>query len=83
MSGTDHKPWSVIKFIIGLAAILAGAVLIFDKAATPGMKSWAERIGDHWIETGRKADNLQATPWLENLGVVPRGTRKKQQETEK
>ena len=80
MSG--RAPLNPYTFIFYLTATLAAGLLLWDKAATPGMKAAASAWGESFIAAGRKAEDLQSTPWLENLGIVPKGTRK-QQETKK
>lgn len=64
------QPWSVVRFMLGLAAVLGGLVILFDKAASPGMKLWAKQAGDAWVETGRKADALDDTSFLWNWGLT-------------
>ena len=66
----SDKPWSVWVFLLGLTACLGGLVIIAEKVMTPEQKAWASKAGDSWIETGRKAESLDDTSWLWNLGLT-------------
>ena len=72
----EPKPWSVVRFLLGLTAVLGGLVILFDKAASPGMKLWAKQAGDSWVETGKRADALDDTSWMWNLGLTNDPARK-------
>ena len=70
----NQEPWSVYRFFMWFSLALLLIVLVWEKAATPEMKAYAKAMGDEWVKNARRVDNLQATPWLENIGVLHKGT---------
>lgn len=66
---------SVALFIAWLATSLAAIVLLFKAFAPPQAHEFMRSVGESydWYQKVQAAD--QRRPWLEKIGIVPKGTR--------